>query len=255
MSSAAHSELAAHLARAQRVLVFTGAGISTTSGIPDYRGPEGVWKTAKPVYYQDFMSAPDARAAYWRQKAHDWQIYRDAAPGPVHAATVALERAHKLLMCVTQNIDGLHHKAGTSPERLVEIHGTNAAVACQKCGARSDPEPHFAAFHASGESPRCTCGGWLKPATISFGQPLDGTELQRAMDASQQCDLVVALGSTLSVYPAASIPLAAAERGCPYAIVNRGPTEHDRLPQVTLRLEGEVGALFGAAVAQALGDR
>jgi NAD-dependent protein deacetylase/lipoamidase len=241
------------LRAANRVLVFTGAGISTECGIPDYRGPKGVWKTRQPVYYQEFMESEDARVEYWDQKASDWEQYRDATPGRVHAACVALERAGKVVAVVTQNIDGLHGKAGTSPALLVEIHGTNAQVECQSCSKRAHPDPCFASFRESRKAPRCDCGGLWKPATISFGQQLKQEELRRAGDAAVSCDLVVALGSTLSVYPAASVPLIAAQRGTPYVVVNRGPTDHDGFEQVTLRLVGDVGELFGAAVDAALG--
>ncbi|MCA9617769.1 MAG: hypothetical protein KC731_02035, partial [Myxococcales bacterium] len=153
---------------------------------------------------------------------------------------------------VTQNIDGLHVAGGLDPSLLVELHGTNREVECQTCGARSDPAPAFAAFADTGEPPLCPCGGFLKPATISFGQSLRRADLERAADVASRCDLAVALGSTLSVHPAATIPLLAAQRGVPYAIVNRGATEHDDLPVVSLRLEGDVGELFVAAVDAAL---
>jgi NAD-dependent deacetylase len=240
------------LRNAERILIFTGAGISTNSGIPDYRGPQGVWKTREPVMYQDFMSSDAARREYWGQKAEGWASFRDAAPNDVHEAVVALERAGKIACVVTQNIDGLHEKAGTSRERLVELHGTNRAVECQSCGERSDPQAHFDAIEAGAPPPKCDCGGWLKPATISFGQALRKEDLVHAAEAAQSADLVVALGSTLSVHPAATIPLLAAERGARYVIINRGPTEHDRLAIVTLRLEGDVSALFVPAVTAAL---
>lgn len=241
------------IGRAKRILVFSGAGISTGSGIPDYRGPQGVWKTKQPVMYQDFMSSDAARREYWAQKAESWASFRDAAPNAVHQAVVALEHAGKIACVVTQNIDGLHEKAGTSRKHLVELHGTNRAVECQSCNARSDPQPHFDAIEAGEPPPKCHCGGWLKPATISFGQSLRHDDLIRAAEAAQSADLVIALGSTLSVHPAATIPLLAAERGAAYVIVNRGPTEQDRLEVVTLRLEGDVGEIFPPAVTAALG--
>lgn len=244
--------LADHLRVAQRALIFTGAGISTGSGIPDFRGPGGVWTKRQPVYYQDFMSSEEARIEHWDYKLEGRDAFRDAQPNAVHHAIVRLERAGKLCAVVTQNIDGLHRLAGTSEERLVELHGTNALVECQSCRARSDPEPHFEFFRLQRRSPRCDCGGFLKPATISFGQNLDPRELERAAQAAMEADLVVALGSTLSVYPAASFPLLAAGRGVRYAIVNRGATDHDQEPRLTLRLEGEVGAIFPAAVDDAL---
>ncbi|CAN5522631.1 NAD-dependent protein deacetylase [soil metagenome] len=251
-TSAQAQSLAQLLRTSRAALIFTGAGISTGSGIPDFRGPQGVWKRRQPVYYGDFMNSEVARIEHWDYKLEGFELFRDAKPNAVHHAIVDLQKAGKLCAVVTQNIDGLHSLAGTSAERLVELHGTNAQVECQSCGWRDDPEPHFEFFRRHRQPPLCACGGFLKPATISFGQSLNDRELQRAMTAAMTADLVVALGSTLSVYPAASFPLMAAERGAPYIIVNRGATEHDGERCVTLRIEDEVGAAFPAAVAQAL---
>jgi NAD-dependent deacetylase len=245
-------ELADYLRAAQRALIFTGAGISTGSGIPDFRGPAGVWKRRQPVYYHDFMSSEAARTEHWDYKLEGWDGFRSARPNEVHHAIVRLEKARKLRMVVTQNIDGLHTLAGTSAERLVELHGTNSLVECQSCKWRGDPAPHFEFFRTHRRTPLCRCGGFLKPATISFGQRLEPNDLARAERAALEADLVVALGSTLSVYPAASFPLLAARRGVPYVIINRGPTEHDGEPAVSLRIEGEVGEIFPAAIAAAL---
>ncbi|HEY6169332.1 MAG TPA: Sir2 family NAD-dependent protein deacetylase, partial [Verrucomicrobiae bacterium] len=242
------SKLVKHLRQSRRMLVFTGAGISTGSGIPDFRGPGGVWERRKPVYYQDFMTSEAARVEHWDYKLEGWDGFRDARPNATHHAIVRLERAGKLLMVVTQNIDGLHSRAGTAAERLVELHGTNLFVECQSCGRRTDPEPHFESFRKTRQPPCCECGGFLKPATISFGQNLRPEDLERAAAAAGECDLVVALGSTLSVYPAAEVPLAAGRRGVPYVVINRGPTEHDGLREVTLRLEGDVVEIFPPAV-------
>ena len=236
----------------RQMLIFTGAGISTGSGIPDFRGPEGVWKRRQPVYYHDFMRSEAARIEHWDYKLEGWAAFRDARPNAVHFAIVQLERAGKVRAVATQNIDGLHARAGTLPEHLIELHGTNSLVECQSCGKRSDPAPHFEMFRQTRRPPLCECGGFLKPATISFGQNLSNEELQRAHDAASEADLAVALGSTLSVYPAADIPLIAARRGAPYVIINRGPTEQDSLNEVTLRLEGDVSQIFPGAVQQAL---
>ena len=244
------SALAGLLGRSHRILVFTGAGISTASGIPDYRGPDGVWKTSTPIYYQTFMSDPEARVEAWQRAAAGRAVLGAAKPNAVHHAVAALEGAGKVELVVTQNIDGLHRDAGT--ERLVEIHGTTRAIECQTCGERSDPEGHFEAFAATGVPPECHCGGILKSATISFGQQLRQGDVGAAFAAAERADLAVALGSTLSVTPAADVPLAAAQHGADYAIVNRGETEHDGLPLVTLRIEGDVGEVFPAAVAAAL---
>src|SRR5947209_94214 len=150
-----------HLRRASKILAFTGAGISTGSGIPDFRGPDGVWKRRQPVYFQDFMNSEAARIEHWEYKLEGWPAFRAAQPNATHHALVRLERAGKLLAVVTQNIDGLHARAGTSLERLVELHGTNSFIECQTCGALSDPEPHFESFSRSRRPPICECGGFL----------------------------------------------------------------------------------------------
>jgi NAD-dependent deacetylase len=240
------------LRTARRVLVFTGAGISTGSGIPDFRGPNGVWKRRQPVYYQDFMTSEAARIEHWDYKLESWPAFRDARPNATHKSIVHVENAGKLLAVVTQNIDGLHARAGTSAHRLVELHGTNSLVECQSCTKTSDPESVFEQFRQTRKPPLCECGGFLKPATISFGQNLREPDLERAQSLASEADLVVALGSTLSVYPAANIPLIAAGRGAPYIIINRGPTDHDDLREVTLRIEGDVIQIFPAAVDETL---
>ena len=246
------ARLASMLQDAEHALVFTGAGISTASGIPDYRGPEGVWNTRRPVFYDKFMGRHDARVEYWRQKAEDREAFGSARPNAVHTSISELQRAGRIELVVTQNVDGLHRAAGMPAALLVEIHGTNALVECQTCGERSEPDVHFASFEETGEPPMCECGGYLKPATISFGQQLRAVDLARAFDVAKRADVAIALGSTLSVTPAADIPMEAARHGAAYAIVNRGATEHDRSPFVTLRIEGDVGTIFPAAVARAL---
>jgi NAD-dependent deacetylase len=249
MDAPERERLVGLLGAARRILAFTGAGVSTGSGIPDFRGPQGVWTRFQPVYFQDFLASEASRVEYWRQKALAWESFRDARPNAAHEALVTLERSGRIGALVTQNIDGLHQLAGTAAELLLEVHGTNRLVECLGCGRRTDPGPAVAAFRADPEhAPECSdCGRWLKFATISFGQALDPRVLAAAERAAAEADLVLALGSTLSVYPAAAIPLSAARRGIPYVIVNRGPTEHDEL--AALRLEGDVVELLPAAVA------
>ena len=247
------ARLKEYVVAAKRILIFTGAGISTTSGIPDYRGPSGVWKTKQPVYYHDFMQSEAARLTYWQDKMEAWQTFKQAKPTAVHKAIVDLEKAGRIDLVVTQNVDGLHRLAGTSVQKLVELHGTNSKVECQTCHAFSDPELHFDFVQKTGRAPTCEhCGGFLKPATISFGQALREHDLKRSVQAAQRCDLVIALGSTLSVYPAASITLLAAEQGAPYIVINRGVTEHDTHKRLSLRIEGDVEQIFPPAVAEAL---
>jgi NAD-dependent deacetylase len=241
-----------YIQKAHRIMIFTGAGISTGSGIPDFRGPNGVWTRRKPVYYQDFMNSEAARIDHWDYKLEAWPAFRAARPNAVHKAIVELENAGKVEAILTQNIDGLHASAGSKREYLIELHGSNLLVECQTCHWQGDPEPSFEFFRIHRKPPVCDCGGFLKPATISFGQNLDPITLKRASEAARNADLVVALGSTLSVHPAASFPLLAAKRGIPYVIVNRGETDQDEQPCVSLRLEGEVTAIFPGAVAAAL---
>ncbi len=198
------------------------------------------------------MRSSEARRTYWRQKWEDHTDFGSATPNAVHHTVVDLERAGRVEMVVTQNVDGLHAAAGTTANKLVEIHGTARLVECQQCGARSDPEPHFATFHETGECPLCECGGFLKSATISFGQNLRSLDLGRAYAAAENADLALALGSSLVVYPAADIPLRAAGTGADYTIVNRGETDHDGHPLVTLRIDGDVGEVVPAAVERAL---
>ena len=244
--------LVAYLTDARRVLIFTGAGVSTGSGIPDYRGPQGVWRTHRPVFYDEFMSSEQARIRYWDLRLQAWEAFRDARPNAVHHAVVDLERAGRLRGVVTQNVDGLHAAAGTSSGVLVEIHGTNARVECQSCGATSQPEGAVEEFRRTRRPPSCKCGGYLKPATISFGQNLRQGDMNRAFAKAEGSDLVIALGSTLSVAPASAIPLAGAERGAPYIVINRGETDHDTHPLLTYRLEGDVAEIFPVAVRTAL---
>lgn len=245
--------LSSMLFEASSVLLVTGAGISTETGIPDFRGPKGVWKTQRPVEFHDFVRSHDKRVEYWAQKLAGAPLLEAASPGGVHRAAVVLEQSGRLGQIVTQNIDGLHTQAGSSPDKVVEIHGTARKAACLDCGDRSPIGPHLAAFEKTNEPPTCsTCGGLLKPATISFGQQLDPISIQRSIDAADECDLVVALGTSLTVYPAADVPLHAARRGVPYAIVNQGRTEHDGHPLVSLRIDGQVGPVFSTAVETAL---
>lgn len=232
---------------ASRILVFTGAGISTGSGIPDFRGPGGVWQKRTPVYYQEFMADEDARREYWEYKLEGWRAFRDARPNAAHRALVELERRGKLECLVTQNIDGLHQAAGTSRGKLIELHGTSSEVECVECRRRESPERCMAEFERTRVPPSCgVCGALMKPAVVMFGQALDMSLLGAALRAAERADLVLALGSSLVVTPAADVPLAGARRGTPYVIVNRGETAHDRL--ATLRIDDDVVTVLPAAI-------
>jgi NAD-dependent protein deacetylase/lipoamidase len=244
-----HTEaLISLLRRSERALIFTGAGISTRSNIPDFRGPQGVWSRRSPVYFQEFIASETARVAYWEYKLEGYRAFRDAVPNPAHHAIVELERRHQVECVVTQNIDGLHQAAGTSRQRLIELHGTNAEVECMDCGGREGPARSMEEFERTREPPRCrTCSGLMKPAVVMFGQALDPELLARAEQEAERADLVLALGSSLVVTPAADIPLVAANRGVPYVIVNQGETPHDRL--ATLRIDDDVAEVLPRAVA------
>lgn len=237
------------VAGARRLLIFTGAGISTGSGIPDFRGPNGVWKRRQPVYFQDFLASEDARVEHWDFKLESWDTFQLARPNAAHAAIVELERLGIVLLLVTQNIDGLHQDAGSDPARVVEIHGTNRFIECLSCGARSDPRPWMEEFRRTRRAPRCACGGLVKSATISFGQAMPEAEMERAFDAAARADAALAIGSTLEVQPAALVPLEVRRAGNPYVIVNRGQTAHDGV--ATVRLEGDCAALLPALVERA----
>ncbi len=240
--------LVSFLRPARRILVITGAGISTASGIPDFRGPHGIWKKRQPVFFEDFLASEEKRTEYWDYKSEGYERYHQAQPTQTHRALAELERTGRLLLLVTQNIDGLHLAAGSSEGKLVEIHGTARWVECLSCDRRQHPEAPILQFRRTGKAPRCECGGLLKFATVSFGQAIPPAAIARAASASRSADLVLALGSTLSVYPAAAIPLEAAERGAPYVIVNRGPTDHD--DYATLKIDEDVETIVPSAIRQ-----
>ncbi len=226
------------LAEAKAILVFTGAGISTGSGIPDFRGPDGLWKRIDP---DDFvldrhLTDPAFRRSTWRR--HLRSPFLDAAPNPGHHAVTRLVTSGRALGVVTQNVDGLHERAGLDPEVLVEIHGNASRVACVACGAREPVAGVAARWEAGAEDPACLrCGGIMKPDVVFFGEELPRTAILRAWEMADRADAVLVVGSSLSVYPAATIPLEIAGRGEPMVIVNRGPTDHD--PLATVRLDAD----------------
>ena len=241
-------ELAAGLLRDARHLVaFTGAGISTESGIPDFRGPQGLWRRYRPIEYQEFLGNPEARREYWRRKVEQYPALRDARPNAGHLALARLHAGGLLQTVITQNIDGLHQKAGVPPERVIEIHGSEAYVVCVACGRRHEWSAVLERF--DGDCPRCdSCRGWLKPATISFGQPMPPEETRRAFAEAASADLLLVVGSSLQVYPAASIPAETRRAGGAVVIANNEPTAQDGLARLVLR--GQAGEIL-----QALADR
>jgi NAD-dependent deacetylase len=233
------------LEEARRVVALTGAGISTESGIPDFRGPQGVWtrnpEAEKQATIQHYVADPEIRKRSWRTRLESpaWE----ARPNSGHLALVALERRGKLDTLITQNVDGLHQAAGSSPARVVEVHGTWREVTCLSCGERAPMEQALARVRAGEEDPACrTCGGILKAATISFGQGLVPEDIARAERAARSCDLMLAVGTKLSVYPVAGVVPVAREAGARVVIVNAEPTEMDALADAVLR--GSIGAIL-----------
>ena len=231
-------KLTALIRQAQRIVVFSGAGISTESGIPDFRGPGGVWEKFDPndFHIDKFLASPESRKKYWQRSTHFYADIAAAKPNAAHGAVVELEKLGKLAAVVTQNVDGLHQVAGTSPELVIELHGTGRYVDCLSCGDRHTRESFQQRVSAEGEAPDCEkCGGLMKPATISFGQMLKPETLERATRETERCDLFLVIGSSLVVYPAAGFPLMAVQRGVPLAIVNLQETPHDGYASVVLR--------------------
>lgn len=214
-------------------VAFTGAGISTESGIPDFRSPGGVWSRYQPVLYPDFLAHHEARERYWRMKHEAWQAYAGAGPNAGHEALVRLEQADRLVGVITQNIDALHQQAGS--RHVVELHGTDRAVACVQCGQRYEAGPIHDRVEQGETVPQCdACGGWLKPATISFGQNLDPDVLDEAVRLAGQADVFLAIGSSLVVHPAASLPVQAKEAGAFLAILNGTETPLDTVADVVI---------------------
>jgi NAD-dependent deacetylase len=227
-----------YVGEAARVVALTGAGISTDSGIADFRGPNGVWtrnpEAEKRATLQAYMSDPEVRRQSWQQRINHpaWA----AEPNAGHRALVTLEQRGKLDMLVTQNIDGLHQAAGSDPDKVVEVHGTLHEVTCMACGERAPMERALARVRAGEDDPDCrTCGGILKSATISFGQNLVVADLVRAEAAARRCDLLLAVGSTLSVYPVAELVPVARQSGAVVVIINGSPTAMDDLADAVLR--------------------
>jgi NAD-dependent deacetylase len=236
--------------RAERVAVLTGAGLSTASGIPDFRSPGGRWSTYRPVTIQEFLASEEARRRYWRYKGETWRVIAAASPNAGHAALADLARAGRIALLVTQNVDGLHERTGVPAERLVTIHGTDSAVACTSCGRRAARSVAQEAWEQGAAVPCCPCGGPWKPATISFGQSLVEADLARAFDAAAGCDLFVAAGTSLVVGPVNRMFSLAARTGAATAIVTASDTPYDAA--ATFRLRDRVEAVLPAIRDQVL---
>ena len=237
-TEAPSEQIAGWLRQARSVVVLTGAGISTESGIPDFRGPQGLWTknpgAERTATIQHYLADPEVRVRSWRSRidADMWS----KEPNAGHHALVELERKGHLDVLITQNVDSLHHKAGTSPDRLIEIHGTMRDYQCLDCGDRGPIEVVLERVRAGEDDPACEqCGGVLKSATISFGQNLVPADLDRAQDAADHCDVFVAIGTSLTVYPVAYLPEHALSAGARLVVLNAQETPFDRAAAAVVR--------------------
>ncbi|MEO2026637.1 MAG: NAD-dependent deacylase [Fuerstiella sp.] len=216
------------LSRSENVIAFTGAGISTESGIPDFRSPGGIWANSQPVYFQDFLASADSRYEYWRQKSVSHSDFQNSQPNVGHQVLGKWQDAGRLQAVITQNIDGLHQDAGSN--KVLELHGTARKIMCLECNARFPAAEMVEKFLADDRVPGCpACGGLLKHATVSFGQQLSEDVLEEAIQLSSTADLYFAMGSSLVVEPAASLPRLAKQNGANLVIINRDETPQDNL--------------------------
>ncbi len=239
--------LARLIERSRRAVVFTGAGISTESGIPDFRSPGGIWTQMAPIYFDDFLASEEARRETWRRRFAMQDTFGAAEPNRGHRAVDALVRRGKVSAVITQNIDGLHQASGIPAEKVIELHGNTTYAACLDCGTRHELADIRIAFERDGAAPRCVrCKGFVKTATISFGQAMPQEAMRRAEIETLAADLFIVLGSSLVVYPAAGFPELAKRNGAVLAIVNREPTPLDRIADLVVN--AGIGDTLGAAV-------
>lgn len=231
------SVLARYLSNARRVAVFTGAGISTESGIPDFRSPGGVWSRMQPIMFQDFVRSRDMRREAWTRVFNRTAGWTGASPNAGHMAVARLVEMDKVFTVITQNVDNLHQDSGIPETRVIEIHGNASYAKCLDCHARYELESLKPRWERDEDITCDACGGLVKTATISFGQPMPEGEMARATAAAYSCDLMLVLGSSLVVYPAAGLPLIAKQKGARLAIVNRERTDHDEYADLVLNAE------------------
>ncbi|MGI8484110.1 MAG: SIR2 family NAD-dependent protein deacylase [Thermomicrobiales bacterium] len=253
VSPAAMDQLVDIVDGSQRMVVFTGAGISTESGIPDYRGPNGVWARNAIPSIETLRTDAEAQREHWNFRREHYPQMLAREPNLGHRALAGFERAGRLMAIITQNIDGLHQKAGNTPDRVIELHGSTHRLRCMHCGAEYDGREIQQRLEAGANDPRCTvCGGPLRSATILFGEPLPAPALKLAVAVSQACDLMLVVGSSLVVNPAARLPALAKEKGARLVIVNRTPTPLSDIADV--HLEAEAGPTLYELARRVLGD-
>jgi len=227
------------LDESSRAVVFTGAGISTESGIPDFRSPGGIWTTNQPIEFQDFMASEAMRRETWKRKLNTDVSIRGAEPNRGHRAVEKLVRTGKVAAIITQNIDGLHQQSGISDEKIIELHGNSTYATCLDCGVRHELDEIMPTFKKDESLPLCKAckGPFVKPATISFGQSMPEQPMRDAQRESEACDLFISIGSSLVVYPAAGFPIIAKRSGARLVILNRDATELDAAADLVLNRE------------------
>lgn len=239
------SELKRAIDEAARIVVFTGAGISTESGVPDFRSPGGLWTKMAPIEFKDFLRSPELRVEAWRRKFEIDQTMIGAAPNKGHMAIAKLVDEGRVSHVITQNIDNLHQNSGVPVEKIIELHGNGTFAKCLECGTRHELDDVKAMLELTGEPPACiACGGIVKSATISFGQAMPEAEMERAREATLGCDLFIAIGSSLQVYPAAGFPILAKKNGARLIILNREETPLDEIADLVIH--DEIGPVLSA---------
>jgi NAD-dependent deacetylase len=244
-------EFAQKLRQCSDVVVFTGAGISTESGIPDFRSPGGIWTRYRPVTFQEYMSSEASRIEAWKRRLDGWEQYKKATPNVGHYFINTLNAKEKLIGLITQNVAGLHSIAGLPDDKIVELHGSNRKILCMACSKEFEPEPIINRLVGDFESPKCdTCGGILKAATVSFGQAMPEQAMRTAQEWTEQAEVFIVMGSSLQVQPAASFPVAAKGNGALLAIINREETPLDEYADfVHQGAIGEFCGRFGEMIA------
>ena len=236
------------IAAASVIVPFTGAGISTECGIPDFRSPGGIWTKNQPILFDEFLASQEMRNEAWRRRFAMEEHFSKARPGRGHLALASLYRAGKSPGVVTQNIDNLHQSSGIAPDHVVELHGNNTYAVCLSCAKRYELAWVKEKFNASGQAPDCTdCDGHIKSATVSFGQAMPEAAMQRAEEMTRSCDLFLAIGSSLVVWPAAGFPLMAKRNGARLVILNRDATEFDDIADLVVR--DDIGTVLSPFIA------
>ena len=240
-------KLTSLISASERIVAFTGAGISTESGIPDFRSPTGIWSKFRPISYNEFVSSESARRESWRRKSILNEELKKATPNRGHRGVFQLCKQGKLSTVITQNIDGLHQSSGIEDEKIIEIHGNATIAKCLECDQEFPLEPILARFKQTQEPPICEyCDGLVKSATISFGQKMPEMKMKQAEAQAKSCDLFLVLGSSLVVYPAAQLPLIAKGEGAHLVIVNLEKTSHDQLSDLVIH--DQIGSVLGKAL-------